>query len=455
MNITDQVKTVSKTGNFWYGGVTRESKQQVFLLHNVPFYTRCFSDQVNLRNLCLQEPVILREFGSFIVNDEDIIWLDEDFQERVVHELTDNEGNFKVYSGKPAEITRNGVLLNTVRGILEKRGKLLIWPGTGNDVLAEPLTSYYVVTLPENVHVHSILLQDRLLLEGVHFLSNFGYVITTEHPYTLFNGTTMIARAYSEYMPNIYNYALETNIFGDASHVWSYYRKVQSIKQLKLAAAQAGGLCVVPEDCVVYTSSPFKDGWIYNTDIGKLYAPYPHTQVANMRRLEKDTIIGNSFDIISLENLIPGYTISLDTVLPLKGLYVDDSAIQVMTPDNEYRPEVLGPVEVRNAYWELIKLGEQVYNTEVVITAGNLLALGSNILLVDSPALILDPPEDDIPGTDLLRRIYGDRGFLVLFKDPNLPDENVLRIRNFIEREKSGGTILFYTYEHVQTYPFQ
>jgi hypothetical protein len=108
-----------------------------------------------------------------------------------------------------------------------------------------------------------------------------------------------------------------------------YYRVAQTPRTFYLAAAQAMGMCVVPENCVVLSVEPLHKGCAYITDKGKLDAPYAHTILPTGTDLVKNTVIGGSdlfsavFDKESLPTDLG--SVSLDYLLPVKGLYASNT----------------------------------------------------------------------------------------------------------------------------------
>ena len=197
---------------------------------------------------------------------------------------------------------------------------------SSEDVVAFRDSLQYGLYIDKNVFVSSITTEDgSLLLNGVDFESYFGVILFKTNPYVLFPKGRFLASSLTRRCRNILSFVLGVDdVYGPIDRVLAYYRVAQSPKTFYYAAAQAIGMCVVPEDCVVTSVEPLHKGYAYITDIGKLDAPYEHTPYNEGDVIAKNTVIGGSdlFTIVLPNENLPTDlgSVSLDYLLPVKGL---------------------------------------------------------------------------------------------------------------------------------------
>lgn len=205
----------------------------------------------------------------------------------------------------------------------------------------------YGLYVDKNIFV-SVIATDKgeLLFNGIDFLSFFGLILFKTHPVKLFPKYKFAVPAMTKRCRNLLSFTLGVDdVCGDVSKVMEYYRVSQSPKAFYLAAAQAIGMCVVPEDCEILRVEPLHKGFAYITDKGKLDAPYNHTMLMPPYTLSKNTVIGGNelFSAVLPGDELPSDlgSVSLDYLLPVKGLYAPNATIAISV-SGKFNPEFEG-----------------------------------------------------------------------------------------------------------------
>lgn len=153
----------------------------------------------------------------------------------------------------------------------------------------------FVLTVPEDVYVRIIQYADgSVLVDGVNFKSQYGKIIFTESPISLFKGMTFFVLSYTKRERNIMCYPLQLqDVYGDVSQVVQYYKNNQSLNQFKKALYQAIGIPVVKYKESIVDRVELPHGMSYVVASGIQYdADFPHTYLNIGDTLEKDQIIG-------------------------------------------------------------------------------------------------------------------------------------------------------------------
>lgn len=184
----------------------------------------------------------------------------------------------------------------------------------------------YGLYIDPNTFVSTITTNEgELLFNGVDFLSFFGLILFRKNPLTLFKEQKFLASSMTVRKRNILSYVLGvSDVYGPVDKIMEYCKIAQTPRTFYLAAAQAMGMCVVPESCIVLSVEPLHKGCAYITDKGKLDAPYSHIILSTGTKLSKNTVIGGNelFDVVFSDEELPGDlgSVSMDYLLPVKGL---------------------------------------------------------------------------------------------------------------------------------------
>ena len=208
-------------------------------------------------------------------------------------------------------------------------------PTSAGAVIEMPVTSRddltYGLYIDPNTFVSTITTDEgKLLLNGLDFVSFFGLILFRKNPITLFPEQKFLASSTTVRKRNILSYALGVgDVYGPVDKIMEYCKVAQTPRTFYLAAAQAMGMCVVPENCIVLRVEPLHKGCAYITDKGKLDAPYAHVILQTGTKLSKNTVIGGKelFDVVFYDEALPGDLgpVSLDYLLPVKGLYASNT----------------------------------------------------------------------------------------------------------------------------------
>lgn len=218
----------------------------------------------------------------------------------------------------------------------------------------------YGLYIDSDTFVSTITTEDgKLLMNGVDFASCFGLIVFKQNPIQLFPGNKFVASSVTRRRRNIMSFVLGADaVYGPVDRIMTYYRTAQSPKTFYLAAAQAIGMCVVSESCIVQHVEPLHKGYAYITDKGKLDAPYAHTAYNKGDILPKDTVIGGSdlFEAVFPGESIPGDlgSVSLDYLLPVSGLSAPNAAITISS-GGKYNPAFEGSDYAKSKYIEFVK----------------------------------------------------------------------------------------------------
>lgn len=218
----------------------------------------------------------------------------------------------------------------------------------------------YGLYIDKNTFVTSINAEDgSLLLNGIDFEAHFGIILFKTNPYVLFPKGKFLAASVTRRRRNILSFVLGVDeVYGPIDRIMEYYRVAQSPKTFYYAAAQAIGMCVVPEDCIVKSVEPLHKGYSYITTIGKLDAPYNHTPYSNGDTITRNTVIGGNelFDIVLPGESLPSGlgSVSLDYLLPVSGLSAPNATISISS-GGVFSPAFEGTASAKNKYLEFVK----------------------------------------------------------------------------------------------------
>lgn len=205
----------------------------------------------------------------------------------------------------------------------------------------------YILKVPDDVYVRIIQYADgSVLVDGVNFKSQYGKIIFTESPISLFKGMTFFVLSYTKRERNIMCYPLQLqDVYGDVSQVVQYYKNNQSLKQFKKALYQAIGIPVVKYKESIIDRVELPHGMSYVMTSGIQYdADFPHTYLNIGVTLDKDQIIGGEE---FLKVYLPTDTIPYDiksvsiqnmSIAGGKDLYVNNVEATLYS-DNLFQPQ--------------------------------------------------------------------------------------------------------------------
>lgn len=217
----------------------------------------------------------------------------------------------------------------------------------------------YGLYIDKDIFVTTITTDDgRLLVNGTDFISFYGLIIFFDNPVNIFPRMRFVASSLTKRKRNVFAYTLGVGeLYGPIDRIMTYYRTAQTPKTFYYAAAQAIGMCVVPEDCTVISVEPLHKGCSYITTIGKLDAPYQHVIYEKGTPLAKDTVIGGAelFDIILPNDSLPEdmSSVCLDALLPVRGLYAPNETV-TLSLYGKYSPAFEGRQEALDAYHQYV-----------------------------------------------------------------------------------------------------
>lgn len=303
--------------------------------------------------------------------------------------------------------------------------QILAFPDTSSEgiTVATRGELTYGLYIPNNIFVSSITAEDgTLLLNGVDFSAYFGVILFKQNPAVLFPKGKFVASSLTRRHRNLLSFVLGADdVYGPIDRIVEYYRVAQSPKTFYYASAQAAGMCVVPEECIVHSVEPLHKGCAYITDKGKLDAPYQHIKYNVGDIIEKGTVIGGS-ELFSA--VFPNDTdlpqdigsVSLDYLLPVSGLSAPNATITISS-GGKYNPAFDGSDVAKNKYIEFLKDRN-----------GGELPSSST---------------ESTNAIDYVRNIMAPRRCLILrINESRIPRNMLLSLEHFIERELPIGVVL-------------
>ena len=280
----------------------------------------------------------------------------------------------------------------------------------------------YGLYIDKDTFVSSINAEDgSLLFNGIDFEAHFGVILFKTNPYVLFPKGKFLAASVTRRRRNLLSFVLGVDeVYGPIDRIMEYYRVAQSPKTFYYAAAQAIGMCVVPEDCIVTSVEPLHKGYAYITTIGKLDAPYNHTPYSKGDAITRNTVIGGNelFDIVLPGESLPSGlgSVSLDYLLPVSGLSAPNSTISISS-GGVFSPAFEGSASAKAKYLEFVK--EQNGGSLPASSVGSTNAV------------------------NYVRNTMAPRRCIILrINESRMYSDMQLRLEHFIERELPIGVVL-------------
>jgi hypothetical protein len=352
---------LSRAGSFYYKNLSAEGNMVARKLAQLHTGCRVFS-QLDAAGELAMSGGYINDSAVITFTDSDIDYYGakEALQERPVT----NELKIKSYTAL-TDNTDNKLLSEADR---EARiTQVLAFPfipenllDSGEITVANRDSLTYGLYIDKDIFVSTITTdKGELLLNGADFVSFFGLILFKKNPAALFPKHKFVASSITKRHRNLLSFTLELDeVYGPAQKVIEYYRVSQNPKSFYYAAAQAIGMCVVPEDCTVVSVEPLHKGCAYITDKGKLDAPYNHIILQEGTELTRNTVIGGAelFSPVFAEDTLPEDlgNVSLNRLLPVDGLSAPNESI-VISSNDKFNPEFVGEAAIRDKYIEFVK----------------------------------------------------------------------------------------------------
>lgn len=295
----------------------------------------------------------------------------------------------------------------------------------------------YILKVPNDVYVRIIQYEDgSVLVDGVNFKSQYGKIIFTESPISLFKGMTFFVLSYTKRERNIMCYPLQLqDVYGDVSHVIQYYKNNQSLKQFKKALYQAVSIPVVKYKETIIDRVKLPNGMAYLTASGIQYdADFPHTYLNIGDTIQKDQIIGGEE---FLKVYLPGDTLPSDiealniqsmSMTGGKSLYVYNRDADLYI-DNVFQPQNFAKGD-----------GSQYY-ADYVNKVGSLSKVSESI-------------PDRMNCIDFLRNVVAANRCIILQVDKEkIPYDVSMKLKSFIIDHAPIGSVIAYSDGEPPVYP--
>lgn len=416
-SVHEVAEMLAKVGSFYYKNLSQEGMSVARKLTQLYSNCRVFSQFKEAGTLALSGGYT-NDFGvvvHFSDKDVDYFGAKRALQVRPERDELTVKG-FTALSNQDskllAELDREALL-----------GQILAFPS--DDTASEITVAFrdsleFGLYINKDLFVSAITTDDsKLLLNGVDFVSYFGLILFKQNPSVLFPKGKFVASAATRRHRNLLSFVLGVDdVYGPVDKVMEYYRVSQSPRMFYLAAAQAIGMCVVPEECIVQSIEPLHKGYAYITNIGKLDAPYLHTPYSKGTILPKNTVIGGSdlFSAVFPDEALPGdlESVSLDYLLPVAGL----SALQSTDiSTNVVLSSVFeGSDSSKNKYLEFVKSMNEGELPSTTTDATNAI--------------------------DYARDMASNRCLILRINESRMYRDMQMRLERFIERELPIGVVL-------------
>lgn len=371
--LEEQANTLSRCGSFYYRILTDASKEEAEYMSHLTFCNRTNAQLRQISNAVLGGCYYKDFYRTFRFTDADVDWngVEDALQRR---DTTDSNPVPARYE----QLTIEGAFLgqtDETHVAADSDAKAILFPDADSSVTL-PATQELTwdLRIDPNIMVTSIEQPNGdILYANIDFGSTFGKLTFLVNPIKLFPNMQLFARSYTGRMPNLYNYMLRLDdVYGPVDRVLYHYRHAQTPKSLYYASAQACGLAVVRQDCTIASVAPLLDGYAYSTTDGVYDAPYPHSKLAEGAELKKDTVIGGDELYVLCgprDQLPPSVTsISLDNILPVKGLSAPNADIAVYNSAGLYQPEYDGPAKKLEQYWTFQQSQKKIWSPDLVKT---------------------------------------------------------------------------------------
>lgn len=264
-------------------------------------------------------------------------------------------------------------------------------------------SDWYLIPVPEGLTPSIIEARDgSYLVAGVDFSAHRGYIATRENPAEVFTPGVIRVVSGTRTVEAPHSYVLSApNDRKCGKYLAEYTRKTQSLPAFRRAAAEFCGMQVFGAADLVLAAHPVTDGTIYVTAaLGAVRVDYPHYPMSAGQELQPGHVVAARLALYSeatfdrpLEEAAQetGYDISLDGVLPVKGLSWTPGE-KVLADYEEVSPggtphlrlHFNGVFAARQAFWDAQKRHELATGVYLYDEVGN----GALTQLVDINALL-------------------------------------------------------------------
>ena len=360
-SVQEVPEMLSRVGSFYYKNLSDDGMLIAKKLTHLHTYCRVFSQFAAMGEL-LQSGGYFNDYGMIHFTERDVDYYGAETALQVRPES--NSLTLKNYTALQDVSTSKLLARQDACARLNEILAFPYIPSTSSESVEFPVTTrdelVYGLYIDDNTFVSTITTEDgNLLMNGVDFTAFFGLLLFRKNPMMLFKDQKFLASSMTRRRRNILSYVLRVgDVYGPVDKLVEYYRVAQTPRTFYLAAAQAMGMCVVPENCVVLSVEPLHKGCAYITDKGKLDAPYAHTILPTGTDLVKNTVIGGSdlFSAVFAEESLPADlgSVSLDYLLPVSGLSAPNATITISS-GGKYNPDFNGVASAKNKYIEFVK----------------------------------------------------------------------------------------------------
>ena len=366
----------SKLGSFYTQVITDKDRVTGHRLSHIPFQTAVFKRFNSMENNLLGYQYSHRKHLNIVYSDKDLKY-----------------GTYsKGTKGIPKE-SEISILPDALQGNADKL------------TLDENTFLAFVLKVPDDIYVRVIQYEDgSVLVDGVNFKSQYGKIIFTESPISLFKGMTFFVLSYTKRERNIMCYPLQLqDVYGDVSQVVQYYKNNQSLKQFKKALYQAIGIPVVKYKESIIDKVELPHGISYVMASGIQYdADFHHTYLNIGDTLEKDQIIGGEefLKVYLPTDIIPSdiraVNIQNMSITGSKGLYVHNIESTLYSND-VFQPQNFVNGEGSQYYIDYVKsIGLLQKSTNSIPDSMNCIDFLRNVV-ASNRCIILDIDKEKIP----------------------------------------------------------
>lgn len=389
----------SKLGSFYTQVITDKDRVTGHRLSHIPFQTAVFKRFNSMENNLLGYQYSHRKHLNIVYSDKDL--------------------KYGTYSRGTKGIPKESEISILPDALQGNADKLTL---DANTFLA------FVLKVPDDIYVRVIQYEDgSVLVDGVNFKSQYGKIIFTESPISLFKGMTFFVLSYTKRERNIMCYPLQLqDVYGDVSQVVQYYKNNQSLKQFKKALYQAIGIPVVKYKESIIDRIELPHGMSYVMASGIQYdANFPHIYLNIGDTLEKDYLIGGEE---FLKVYLPTDTVPSDiksvsiqnmSIAGDKDLYVNNVEATLYS-DNLFQPQ------------NFVHGDGRQYYTDYVNSVG-----------------LLEKPVSSIPDRmnciDFLRNVVAaNRCLLIQIDEERIPYDIAMKLKSFIIDHAPIGSVIAY-----------
>ena len=375
--LAEKSKTISKLGSFYYSTVS--DKDTAHKLSHVSYLNNILQSSHDMLKSTLGYPVINKKNKVINFTDKDI--------EYYIFDTKNKSANF---------IPNINELIQLPKSI-------------NGDIAKVKLESGYCfafrVSIPEDIIIRTIQLSNGdLLINGLNFKSEYGYIIIRDNPIALFDNMSIFALGYAQLQRNILCYPLSLqDVYGDVSFVVDYYKNNQSLIAFKKALMQAIGAPIVLYTSSIIDKSQFKDGCVYTTYDKNVYVvPHKHNQYNVGDTLNKGQVLGAD-DFIKVylpTDIIPSdiraVNIQNMSITGSKDLYVHNIESTLYSADI-FQPQNFVNGEGSQYYIDYVNnIGSLQKSTSAIPDKMNCIDFLRNVV-ANNRCIILDIDKEKIP----------------------------------------------------------